>query len=148
MLILGVGNLFRGDDAVGIIAARRLRQRLPHIRLRECDGDLTVALDTWVGEDAVYVVDAVFSGAAAGTVHRYAAHADPLPATVFRGSTHAFGIAEAVEMSRALGQLPNRVIVYGIEAARFAPGQPLSPAVAAAVDVVVDLLVTEITSDA
>ncbi len=148
MLILGVGNVFRGDDAAGILAARRLAQRLPQARVRECDGDLTAALDAWNGEDCVYVVDAVASGATVGTIHRFAAHADPLPACVFRGSTHAFGIADAVEMARALGQLPQQVIVYGIEASGFEQGQPLSPAVAVVVDEVVDRIVKEVASDA
>ena len=39
-MILGVGNDFRGDDAVGLFAARRLRERLPPARVIECDGDL------------------------------------------------------------------------------------------------------------
>ena len=50
-----------------------------------------------------------------------------------RGGTHALGLAAVVELARALGRLPERVVVVGVEAERFDHGVPLSPAVAAAV---------------
>ena len=49
-------------------------------------------------------------------------------------STHALGLAEAVELARSLGRLPQRVVVYGIEGESFAFGKGLSAAVAAAAD--------------
>ena len=42
------------------------------------------------------------------------------------------GVAEASELARALGRLPARTIVYGIEGSRFDTGSPLSPEVEAA----------------
>lgn len=147
-MILGVGNDFRGDDAAGLLAVRRLRERLPKVRVIECDGDLAGAVERWTGEDAVIVIDAVSSGAEAGTIHRFEAHARPLSSRFFRGSTHAFGVAEAVELARALDRLPHRLIVYGIEGASFATGDSLSPQVAAAVEEVVIRVVEEVSRDA
>ena len=60
--------------------------------------------------------------------------ATPLPRGALGMSTHGFGLAEALELARALGQLPRRCIVYAIEGASFETGAPLSPEVAAAVD--------------
>ena len=57
-----------------------------------------------------------------------------MPAGWFRYSTHAFGAAEAIELARVLGRLPRRLIVVGIEGARFDAGVGLSPEVAAAVE--------------
>jgi hydrogenase maturation protease len=54
-----------------------------------------------------------------------------------RSSTHSFGVAEAVELARALGRPPARVVVFGIEGRDFTPGEGLSPDVGAAVDEVV-----------
>jgi hydrogenase maturation protease len=71
----------------------------------------------------------------------------PLPAGVFRSSTHAFGVGDAVELARALGRLPRRVVVYGVEGAGFESGAPLSPAVAAAVDDVVSRLEEELCTN-
>jgi hydrogenase maturation protease len=63
---------------------------------------------------------------------------------VFHGSTHAFGVGEAIELARALGRLPRRVLVYGVEGREFAAGEGLSPAVAAAVEPLVAELLEEV----
>ena len=51
-------------------------------------------------------------------------------------SAHALGICEAIELARALGQLPARVVVYVIESRRGLPGAGLSPEVEQAVRLV------------
>jgi hydrogenase maturation protease len=85
-------------------------------------------------------VDAVRSGAEPGTVHRIDATHEPLPATLSAASTHTLGVGEAIELARALGRLPARVVVYGIEAESLAAGEELTPAVERAVDDVVEQL--------
>ena len=125
-LLIGVGNAWRGDDAAGLVLARRLGG-LAH------EGDGLALVDAWAGARHVVVVDAAASGAPPGTVHRFDASA-PLPARALRSSTHALGLAEAVELARALGRLPERLEVYAIEGADFAVGAGLTPAVAAAVE--------------
>ncbi len=91
------------------------------------------------GLDEVVLVDAVSSGAPAGTVHVFDASLEPLPVSVFgAASTHTLGLAEAVELARTLGRLPRRVLVYGIEGAGFDFGEGLSPEVEAAADRVVE----------
>jgi hydrogenase maturation protease len=129
-VVIGVGNAARGDDAAGLIAARRLGG-LEH------EGDPVALLDMWRDADVAVVIDAVSSGAEPGTVHRFDATSAPLPARL-RGSTssHALGLAEAIELGRTLGRLPGRLIVYGIEGERFEAGTELTPAVAAAVEAV------------
>jgi hydrogenase maturation protease len=101
-------------------------------------------IDGLVGAESAVVVDAVASGAEPGTLHRFDASAEPIPARVFRSSTHAFGVGEAIELARALGKLPRRVVVYGIEGASFAAGEGLSPAVAEAVELAVAAVLEEL----
>ncbi len=62
------------------------------------------------------------------------------PPRVFRGSTHALGLGEAIELARALGRLPGRLLVYGVEGADFGTGEGLSPAVTAALGPLADEL--------
>ena len=90
------------------------------------------------------LIDAVHSGAEPGTIHRVDAHAQPIAKKFFRFSTHAFGLAEAVELARALGRLPPRLIVYGVEGTTFEAGIGLSPEVAAAVQEVVERVLGEL----
>ena len=123
-LIVGVGNAFRRDDAAGLAAATRLHGWLPGaIRVLAQEGDFASLLDDWRGADAVIVVDATSSGSEPGTIRRYDAHERPLPAAFSRSSTHSFGVAEAVELARALGRLPACVVVFGIEGRDFTTGR-------------------------
>ncbi|MBI2928176.1 MAG: hydrogenase maturation protease [Verrucomicrobia bacterium] len=140
-LIIGIGNRYRRDDGVGIVVARRLApERLDGIRVIERSGEGAALLEAWQGAERVIVVDAVQSGAPPGTIHRLDARAQPMPTRFFHYSTHAFSLAEAIELARALDQLPRRLLVYGVEGADFTAGEGLSPEVAAAVDEVVHRL--------
>ena len=128
MKVIGVGNEWRSDDGAGLEVARRLGGR-------QLQGEPIGLVEAFDGADEVAIVDAVFSGAPPGTVHEFEAGADPLPVTVFgSSSTHALGLAEAIEIARSLGRLPARVRVMGIEGARFDYGRGLSPEVEKAVE--------------
>jgi len=134
-VIIGCGNPDRGDDAAGLLAAARLREAgVPALDNR---GDLLGLLDTWEGAVRAIIVDTVVTGALPGFISVWDAHTAPLVSDSFRGSTHAFGIAEAVAMGRSLDRLPPHLWIFGIEGAQFEPGTAPSPAVAKAVEEVV-----------
>ncbi|MDF2749185.1 MAG: hypothetical protein K0T00_360 [Gaiellaceae bacterium] len=135
-VVIGVGNAYRRDDGVGLAVAARLEARVPAgVEVVGCELEPSRLLDAWQGAETAFVVDAVRSGADPGTLHRFDAGADPVPASLFRSSsTHAFGVGEAVELARALGTLPSRLVLFGIEGGEFVAGEGLTDAVQAAVD--------------
>src|SRR5262249_43771176 len=135
VIVIGLGNEFRHDDAAGLIAARRLREQ--GIAAEEHEGDLATLIDRWKGIDHLILVDAVSSGAPPGTLHRIDASTTPLPRELFRSSTHALGLPEAVELSRTLGTLPNCVVVFGLEGGDFTAGVGLTPEVERALPVLI-----------
>jgi len=144
--VFGIGNPSRRDDGVGVWVAQALAARLDGRAAVHVLGDDGFELiDALCGVESALLIDAVQSGAAPGTVHRFDAVAEPLPSALLRCSTHVLGVAEAVELARALGQLPARLAVYGIEGADFAVGEGLSPSVAAAAEALVDELQTHLT---
>ncbi|MCS7158082.1 MAG: hydrogenase maturation protease [Blastocatellia bacterium] len=136
-VIIGIGNAFRGDDAVGLVVARMLKEKaLPDVRIVEVSGEAASLIELWKDADSVILIDAVRSGNRPGTVYRLDGHVEPIPASFLRHSTHTFGVAEAIELARTLNELPSRLILYGIEGKSFAVGTGLSPEVeAAATDV-------------
>jgi hydrogenase maturation protease len=145
--VIGVGNDLRGDDAAGLLVARKLARTCgDDLRVAECEGEPVTLLDMWQDCDRAIVVDATQSGAAPGTIRRIAAHAGPLPPGLAGTSTHLLGVADAVELARALGRLPARTIVYGIEGATFDTGAPLSEVVEAAVERVATAIRRELES--
>jgi hydrogenase maturation protease len=144
-VVIGVGNPYRGDDAVGLAVAERLRGRVPPgVEVLECEQEPSRLLDAWTDADVALVVDAAASGSEPGTVHRFDAGESGIPARVFRSSTHAFGVGDAVELGRALGRLPGRVVVYGVDGAGFVAGEGLSAPVEAAVERVVDAVLEDL----
>lgn len=145
-MVVGVGNALRGDDSAGLEVVRLLRERAEAIgvAVRELEGEGLGLLDIWDGARAVVLVDSVRSGAAPGTVHRIEATDRPLPATLGgSSSTHAVGVGDAIELARALGRLPSRLVVYGVEGRQFETGSQLSASIAAILESVVDAVLRE-----
>ncbi len=142
VVVVGLGNAYRGDDGVGPAVAERVRGQAG-VEVVICELEPSRLLDAWTGADLALIVDAVSSGAEPGTVHRFDATERRVPTSVFRGSTHALGVGEVIELARALGRLPGRVLVYGVEGEQFAAGQGLRPIVAAAVEPLASELLEE-----
>jgi hydrogenase maturation protease len=134
IIVIGIGNPDRGDDAAGRAVARWLHGKLPPaVEIVEHNGEASTLLACIEGATIACLIDACASKAPAGTIRRFDVGATPLPQGTFNISTHGLGLAEAVELARALGQLPGRCIVYAIEGGSFELGAPLSPPVAAAI---------------
>ena len=125
-LVIGFGNRWRGDDAAGPLAAERLAAA--GYETVEIEADGTLLLEAWTGRTWVVVIDAMVSGTPPGSIRRFD-RPDALPKGAFRSSTHLIGLAAAVDLARALGRLPDRLTVFGIEGADYGYGAPLSAAV-------------------
>jgi hydrogenase maturation protease len=148
-IVLGIGNIERGDDGAGRATVRLLGHMLgDRVEIAEQNGEATALLARLDGAASAYIVDACKSNAPPGTVHRIDANHAPLPQAYSDLSTHGFGLAAAIELGRALGQLPPRTIVYAIEGDSFEAGAPLSPAVAEATVIVADRIRSEIEEPA
>ncbi|HZT99700.1 MAG TPA: hydrogenase maturation protease [Ktedonobacteraceae bacterium] len=144
-VLIGVGNEYRSDDGVGLIALRQLRTKgFPYTRYIESDGDGADLVEAWTNAETVILIDAISSEAAAGTIYRFDALTQRLPSTFSSQSTHAFGVAEAIELASVLHQLPSRLIVYAIEGKHFAAGLGLSSEVEQAMHAVVERVADEI----
>jgi len=145
-LVIGIGHEWRGDDAAALLVARHLREQdCPQVLVREMSGNAADLLNTWQEAAAVMVVDAIHGPAAPGTIYRFDAQSEPLPADLFPAcSTHAWGVAEAVALGRILQCLPPTLIIYGIVGQNFGLGTGLSPPVAPAIPEVAQRIIKEI----
>lgn len=145
-LVIGIGNSGRGDDAAGLaVAALVERAAPPGVSVRRAEGDPLALLDIWAGVADVYLVDAVRSGAAPGTVIRFDA-SRPLGVRFRHQGTHALGLADVIEVGRALRRLPAHLTGFGIEGAAFEQGAPLSAQAQDAVRRVAARLVGELAA--
>ena len=142
ILVVGVGNRDRGDDAIGPVvvdellacAGREFETYVAH-------GDLTDLVMRWVAATDVIVVDAMVSGRTPGTVLRVDGLTESLPTSAVTVSTHGIGLPETIELARRLDRLPRTLTVYGIEIASTEYGEELSKKVRAVVSDVVDEII-------
>ncbi|WP_344678935.1 MULTISPECIES: hydrogenase maturation protease [Microbacterium] len=139
LLIIGCGNILRGDDAAGPVLIRRLWESGPvPDRIRIADGGTSgmgVAFEMRHA-NRVLIIDASSTGAEPGTL--FAVPGDvvaELPPAGAMGS-HDFRWDHAIAFGRwLLGPLmPDDIDVLLIEGGSFAFGAPLSPAVDAAIE--------------
>ena len=147
-LIIGIGNPYRRDDGAGRAVVRRLSdEALDNVSIIEETGEAAALMEVWRGAREVILVDAVRSGSEPGAVFRFDATVEPLPQSYFAPvSTHAFSAAESIELARALGQMPSRVIVYGIEGKDFGQGEGFSPEVEGAIDKATRMIIRDLKS--
>ena len=62
-------------------------------------------------------------------------------------TSHGLGLNDAISLATALDRMPARLIVHAIEAADLEHGTGLTPAVAAAVDLVASAILDDIGAD-
>jgi hydrogenase maturation protease len=145
-LVLGLGNILRQDEGLGIHAVGRLqtRYRLPR-QVRALDGG-TMGLDLLPyleDASAVLLIDAVQTGQPPGSLVRLEGQAIP-SALALKMSSHQVGLQELLATSLLRGTLPARMVLWGIEPASIAWGLELSPVVGAAIGELVDAVAREL----
>ncbi|MFP5226117.1 MAG: HyaD/HybD family hydrogenase maturation endopeptidase [Acidobacteriota bacterium] len=137
--ILGLGNLMRTDDAVGMLAVHRLRAdpRLPaSVALIEGGTlglDLLYPLD---GYTHVLALDAIDAGAEPGTLLRYSG--DAIADLPVSKSVHLLGFSDLIASMRLIGNAPAELVVMGVQPHRIEWGTELTPPVEAALPLLVE----------
>ena len=130
--VIGIGNPYRHDDGIGpAVAAEIEGLRLPGVRVTVCDGEPVTLLAAWEGATLAVVIDAYHhAGGGPGRIRRLTAA--QLAGDGAATTSHGFGVPYALRLGRALGRLPGRLVVIGVQGTDFSAGTGLSAAVAAA----------------
>ncbi len=146
VVVIALGNRFRGDDGIGPVVAERLKGRIDGCSFVEQQDDAMAIVCEWEGAALAVVIDAAVSGAAPGTIHRSDVESGPLPKDLARCSSHGLGLAEAVELGKVLGRFPDKLVIYAIEGATFELGTGLSREVSMVAEDAARAIETEIAS--
>lgn len=153
--VVGIGNSWASDDGIGPAVVERLRTK--YIEDAAASGTTaTVIFKTLPHPDlslldclqtchTLVVVDAVKSGAPPGTVHSHVWYPGLVKSRgVEQVSQHGLGVNDMLQLAAQFNQLPELVILWGIEVACTEPGQAVSAPVAHAFPAVVKGLYTEL----
>ena len=144
LLVMGCGNILRGDDAVGPVLIRHLFTRGVPGGVRLVDGG-TAGMDVAFGMRGaarVVIVDASATGAEPGTIYRVPAQELSELAPIDGLHTHNFRWDHALSFSSWLlgPHKPTDVTVFLVEAGQLEPGSQLSAPVASAMRTVMGLI--------
>ena len=140
IILVGLGHEMHGDDEIGLEVVRRWSEEHAgdfsemEIQTRILESPGINLLGTIAGLDAAILVAAIRSGAPQGTVQILKDQG----LTAFEGSSRKkirWGAAETLSLGRQLApeDLPEKLVLIGIEGAAFGLGEGLSPAVRAAI---------------
>ncbi|OBH30211.1 peptidase M52 [Mycobacterium sp. E342] len=142
--VIGLGNCYRRDDGVGVAAATALGDLAwPNVVVTTGIAEPIGLLEAWTGAGLAVVIDAaVADNATPGRIHRY--EPSEVPDQPDGLSSHRVDVGRTHALGRALGRVPDAVVVFAVEAADTGPGTGLTPRVAAAVPVLVDMVTAEI----
>ncbi|BCA81049.1 HyaD/HybD family hydrogenase maturation endopeptidase [Desulfuromonas sp. AOP6] len=146
ILVMGLGNLLMGDDALGVHVVRRLQERFVFPEEVQLVDGGTLGLDLLPrleGVERLLIVDALDMQTAAGTIVRLTGEEVP---RAFAGklSVHQMGLQDLLVVAELQGNLPPEVVVWGVQIAVIEPGLQLSPAVAQALEQVVAAVASEL----
>lgn len=147
IVIIGLGQSFRGDDEVGLAAVRLWEDTFrsgivdPRIRVEIAESPGIGLLDLLDGSDTAVLVDGVQSGGIPGTIHSLT-ETDLCAFQAGSNSAHGWGIAETLALGRSTmpDSLPEKVIIIGIEIRQVQLGAGFSPAVAEAIPKAANIL--------
>ena len=132
-LVAGLGHPDRGDDAAGLVVADLVAElHLPFTAVRSSTTGLLGLIDEVATAERLLVVDAVLTGAPAGTV--VLLHRTEIAAAGAAFSSHGLDLAAEFALLDVLGRLPRDAWVLGVEIASVDAGTGLSPQVAATLD--------------
>lgn len=138
ILIIGCGNLLRGDDSVGPVMIRRLWELGLPQDVFCCDGG-TAGMDVAFqmrGKDKVIIIDAARTGETPGTIYKVpGSELENLP-PLTDIHTHNFRWDNALAFGRWLlkDEYPQDITVYLIEGENFEFGETLSPKIKEAME--------------
>jgi len=146
IVVLGLGNLIRSDDGVGLCALRELEQdpRLPpDVTLVE-GGTKGLELLPYISDaSCLLVLDAMDVGAAAGTVFRIAK--EELHSMPGNGNVHELALADLLNALRIMGREIEQIVLLGIQPLTTELGTALSTPVQQALPSLVEGALIELS---
>jgi hydrogenase maturation protease len=119
-VILGIGNTIRGDDGIGIFAARAIKNQIgfPMVDIKETQEAGINILDLISGYKKAIIIDSIRTNCGEpGTIYKFDKKNFKQKTRSF--SFHQFGLADLLDIAKLLKMdAPDDIIIYGVEVER------------------------------
>jgi len=147
-LVLGVGNVLLGDEGIGIRVVEELENRFsfPEDVMILDGGTAGIELLRYIeGRDLLIVIDAMRADLAPGTVFRVEDEDVP-KRFMSRISPHQIGLSDLLAAGILSDQIPERMILFGVEPERLETGIYLSPVVESSLEKIIKAILEELAA--
>lgn len=129
VVVVGLGNILMTDEGVGsaIVASfSAYSQKYPLVEFIDAGTGGMKLLHTIAGRKKVIIVDCALMGTGPGTIKRFTPEQVQSVKKLSHYSLHEADVLKIIEMSRKLGQCPEKIVIFGIEPQRVEFGRELS----------------------
>jgi hydrogenase maturation protease len=143
--LLGLGNLMRTDDAVGMLTIQSIKNSgsLPNAIDVIAGGTLGLdLLDALYGTTHLLVLDAVDFGAEPGSQRRF--HGEELSKLPTSKSVHLLGLSDLINVMLLMDAPPMEIILLGVQPESTEWGTALTPAVEASQASLIETAIAQI----
>ncbi len=127
MLLIGVGNEFRGDDAIGISVMESMRKKYPELGEYIIEqSDLMQLLSIWDDKDLL-IVDAIRSSQLdLGDIFSSSSADEIMKMTDVLFSTHGIDLAHVLAIGKSINKMPKSIFFIGINGKNWNIGDAIS----------------------
>lgn len=114
-IVIGIGNILRADDGVGVHAIQKLKERKPDIEAVDLATAGIEILGFIRGREKAVIIDATKTGAEPGTIHRITLERLMLSEYA---SSHGVNLPEMLLLGGKLypDEMPREVVILAVEA--------------------------------
>ena len=145
--LIGLGNVFLGDDGIGPLIVEHFRCKYEHVENVEVLDLGTPGLDLapyLYGRDLIILVDAVQSDAPAGTVAVYCEADFASQRATLRITGHDPGLWDALAHLRLADRSPAELVIVGIVPHACSFGEAISPVLLNTVDPAIQHIIRQL----
>jgi hydrogenase maturation protease len=147
VVVLGLGNPLMADEGIGVYLIERLAARAaeyPSVDFVDAGtGGLAVLYHIEGRRKAVFV-DCAFMDEPPGTMRRFTPEEVRSTKMLAHQSLHEADLLRILAMARQLGQVPDEIVILGIQPQRVEPHQGLTPTLMDKIDEYIALILREL----
>lgn len=134
IVVIGLGNLLLSDEGIGIHLIRRLsrqQDKFPSVDFIDAGSAGMNLLHLIANRKKAIIIDCAKMGVKSGTMKRFTPDEVQSVKQLSQYSLHEADILRVINLSRQLGECPQKIVFSGIEPETLSPSQELSETLSA-----------------
>ena len=126
VVVIGLGNVLLSDEGIGVHIVRRLarpKRKFPLVDFIEAGSGGLTLLHLIANREKAVIIDCANMGAEPGTMRRFTSDEVQSVKQLSNFSLHEQDILQVINLSKQLGECPQKIVFFGIQPESLEPGQ-------------------------